>query len=148
MRSPPAIFRSIPGTIFAAIRDRLPIGFEARRTIEVAVTDVDRVGEADRTPSGPRGSTRSTGSTTDLQDESPARREAIRRALAKARVQAETVAELNGQQIVGTSSISIDSSVQTYYGGLIMIEAATSLTPSPATVQVVATVEYLLATAD
>lgn len=120
------------------------IGFEARRQLEVVVTEIDRVGEAVQLLLD-LGIHEINGINYGLRDEAPARREAIRRALVDARAQAESVAELNGQKVAGLLSISIDSSVQAYFGGPVLVEAATSLTPSPATVQVAATVEFLLA---
>lgn len=118
-------------------------GFEARRQLEVAVRDVDRVGEALELLLE-LGVNEIHGINYGLVNEGPARREAIRKALADAREQAEAVAELGGWSVAGVLSVSIDGSMQTYIGAPLAFEASASLTPSPATVHVTATVEYLL----
>lgn len=125
----------------------IAVGFEARRQLEVAVTEIDRVGEAVQLLLD-LGVNEINSINYGLQDESSARREAIRRAMAGAWEQAETVAQLEGQRIAGVLSISIDSSMQSYYGGPVAYEATANLTPSPATVHVTASVEFLLVAVD
>lgn len=125
----------------------IAVGFEARRQLEVAVTEIDRVGEAVQLLLD-LGVNEINGINYGLQDEGPARREAISRALASARDQADAVAELSGQRSVGVLSITIDSSMQSYFGGPLAFEATANMTPSPATVHVTATVEFLLEDGD
>lgn len=123
------------------------VGFEARRQLEVAVRDIDRVGEALQLLLD-LGVNEIHGINYGLVNEAPARREAIRKALAEAREQAEAVAGLSGQKVAAVLSISIDSSMQTYFSAPLAFEASSHLTPSPATVHVTATVEYLLEAAE
>lgn len=121
----------------------IPVGFEARRQLEVTVSPVERAVEAIQILLD-HGVKEIHGISYGLKDEVPARREAIRRALADAREQAESVAALSGQRILEIVTIAIDSSVHSYFSGPAMFEAGSSVAPTPATVQVSATVEYRL----
>lgn len=119
------------------------VGYEARRHLEVTISDIDRVGEALELLFD-LGVNEINGINYGLANEEPARKEAIRRALEQARQQAEAVAQLKGRQVVAVSSIAIDSTAEAYYSAPLPFEASADVMPSPATVRVTATVGYVL----
>lgn len=119
------------------------VGYEARRQLEVTLSSVDRVAQAIQLLLD-YGINEIHGITYGLQNEAPARKQAIRQALAHAREQAEEIAALNGQRVLEIVSIAVDSSVHSYLGGAALHEAGAEISPTPVTVQVSATVEYRL----
>lgn len=118
-------------------------GFEARRQIAVAVDEMNRLAEVIQLLLD-MGVSEVSGITFGLKDDADARRRAIQKALADAEAQAEAAALAMGRRLWATRSVALQSGVYSYYSGPVAWEGAGAVMPSPATVEVTATVEYLL----
>ncbi|REJ35045.1 MAG: hypothetical protein DIU82_07900 [Bacillota bacterium] len=116
-------------------------GFEARRFVQIVITDAARVGEAMQALLN-AGLNFVYNVTYTVDDKEAARDEAIRLALEDARQQAESIARYMGMRLGRVLSISGSDASPGYYQGV--GAESVPMDPAPVSIQVSLTVTYEL----
>lgn len=110
------------------------IGYTARNHVRVVVDDVDAVGRLVDTALA-EGANRVAGLSFEVQDPDPHRLEALRQAIERARVEAETVAEALGLRLGQPSEVSTQFHFPRASMAMAMMEAERAMDAPPTPVE-------------